>query len=393
MARRRKRTRSTKRRKVSTQSVIVTLLILFGLYLYQSGILQDLLDQWGVSITLSPADTPAEGPVVVGDGEIQAFFTTPHLIYPDRENQRRPPPVLTSLIEDIEAAQSSIDVAVFDLDIIEVTEALVAAQQRGVRVRVVLDSENLDTPEVSEQTGQLEAAGAGLGFDEREPFMHHKFLIIDESITWAGSWNLTTNGTYRNNNNMVRFNNNEIATTYTDEFQQMFDGAYGVHKTSVASYPSVQIGETQVQMLFSPTDETEKHIIEQLQQAQSSIRFMAFSYTLDSIADVMLEKMQSGVTVQGVFEKRNASGTGSEFERLRGDGKYVLVDGNCYVMHHKVIIIDERIVLTGSYNFSASAENSNDENLITLIDPTLAQAYIDEFERVYEQAKTPLRCN
>ena len=392
MARRRKRRRSTKRRNISTQSVIVTLLILFGLYLYQSGILQDLLDQWGVPITLSPGDAPAAGPAIVGDGEIQAFFTTPHLIYPDRENQRRPPPVLTALIEDIEAAQTSIDMAIFDLDIPEVTQALVAAQERGVRVRVVLDSESLDTPEVSEQTGQLEAAGAGLGFDEREPFMHHKFVVIDGAVTWGGSWNLTVNGTYRNNNNMVRFNNPEIATTYTDEFQQMFDGAYGVHKSNVASYPRVQIGETQVQMHFSPTDETENHIIEQLQQAESSIRFMAFSYTLDSVADVMLEKMQSGVTVQGVFEKRNASGTGSEFERLRGDGDQILVDGNCYVMHHKVIIIDERVVLTGSYNFSASAENSNDENLITLIDPTLVAAYMDEFERVYEQAQTPLRC-
>ncbi|MFL5804473.1 MAG: phospholipase D-like domain-containing protein [Roseiflexaceae bacterium] len=70
----------------------------------------------------------------------------------------------------------------------------------------------------------------------------------------------------------------------------------------------------------------------------------------------------------------------------------MLQDGNCYILHHKVSIIDERTVITGSYHFTSSAERDNDENLVIVDDPTLARAYLDEFERVYAQAQAPTRC-
>ena len=82
----------------------------------------------------------------------------------------------------------------------------------------------------------------------------------------------------------------------------------------------------------------------------------------------------------------------ADFNRLKQSGVDVLEDGNCYILHHKVIIIDERTVITGSYNFTGSAERDNDENLVIIDDPTLARVYLDEFQRVYAQAQTPTRC-
>jgi phosphatidylserine/phosphatidylglycerophosphate/cardiolipin synthase-like enzyme len=93
-----------------------------------------------------------------------------------------------------------------------------------------------------------------------------------------------------------------------------------------------------------------------------------------------------------VFEKQNASGSGAEFAKLTSGGVDVLEDGNCYILHHKVIVIDERTVITGSYNFTSSAEQDNDENLVIVDDPALARAYLDEFEREYGQARAPARC-
>jgi phosphatidylserine/phosphatidylglycerophosphate/cardiolipin synthase-like enzyme len=119
---------------------------------------------------------------------------------------------------------------------------------------------------------------------------------------------------------------------------------------------------------------------------------MAFSFTSDEIASAMIARHQAGIPVRGVFEKRNAEGVGSEFGPLRDAGLNVLPDGNCYTMHHKVIVIDERIVITGSYNFTSRAERTNDENLLIIDDPTLAAAYLAEFERVFEQANNPTRC-
>ena len=111
-----------------------------------------------------------------------------------------------------------------------------------------------------------------------------------------------------------------------------------------------------------------------------------------TLTDAMVTKVKAGLPVRGVFESQNAGGSGAAFNRLRQGGVDVLEDGNCYILHHKVIIIDARTVITGSYNFTSSAEQDNDENLVIVDDPNLARAYLDEFDRVYAQAQAPTRC-
>ena len=101
--------------------------------------------------------------------------------------------------------------------------------------------------------------------------------------------------------------------------------------------------------------------------------------TEDKISDAMIGKLKAGLLVRGVFESQNAGGSGADFGRLKAGGVDVLEDGNCYILHHKVIVIDERTVITGSYNFTSSAEKDNDENLVIVDDPNLARAYLDEF--------------
>jgi phosphatidylserine/phosphatidylglycerophosphate/cardiolipin synthase-like enzyme len=67
----------------------------------------------------------------------------------------------------------------------------------------------------------------------------------------------------------------------------------------------------------------------------------------------------------------------------------VLQDGNPYILHHKVIIIDEETVVLGSFNFSANADESNDENVLIIDYAPIAQEYTAEFQRVYQQALNP----
>jgi phosphatidylserine/phosphatidylglycerophosphate/cardiolipin synthase-like enzyme len=246
--------------------------------------------------------------------------------------------------------------------------------------------------EVSEQTGRLQRAGIAVHFDRREPFMHHKFIVVDGVVAWMGSWNMTDNDTWRNNNNMLRFASRQIAADYTNEFEQMFEGRFGTGKSSATPYVHVRVGQTNVEVYFSPEDGVAKHVLQRLAAAKQSIHFMTFSYTSSAIADAMVAQAQAGMPVHGVFERQNAGGTGSAFGRLRQGGVDVLEDGNCYILHHKVIIVDARTVITGSYNFTNSAERDNDENLMIVDDPKLARAYLDEFDRVYAQAQAPTRC-
>jgi phosphatidylserine/phosphatidylglycerophosphate/cardiolipin synthase-like enzyme len=388
MARRRK----SRRRTASPSNILIALLLLLAVYLYQNGTLQ----RWWASLTGGvPLEQPAlatPAPAGAGVGDTRIFFTTPSLVYPDVRNQRSPSPLLQAVIADIDAARKSVDLAAFDLDIPEVTDALIRAKQRGLAVRVIVDSENLETPEVSEETGRLQSAGIPVHFDDREPFMHNKFIVVDEGVAWTGSWNVTSNDTFRNNNNMLRFSNDLIAADYTREFNQMFEGQFGTRKTSGTPHPRVQVGAANIEIYFSPEDGIAKHVVQRLQNATTNIRFMTFSYTADDIANAMIAKAKAGLVVQGVFERQNAAGTGSEYAKLKSGGVDVLHDGNCYILHHKVIIIDDRTVITGSYNFTGSAERDNDENLMIIDDPAIARSYLDEFNRTYAQAQTPTRC-
>jgi len=77
---------------------------------------------------------------------------------------------------------------------------------------------------------------------------------------------------------------------------------------------------------------------------------------------------------------------------LTGKAPDVLEDSNCYILHHKAIIIDERTVITGSYSFTNSAERDNDENLVIVDDLALARMYLQEFQRAYARAQAPARC-
>jgi phosphatidylserine/phosphatidylglycerophosphate/cardiolipin synthase-like enzyme len=191
---------------------------------------------------------------------------------------------------------------------------------------------------------------------------------------------------------MLRFTSRQIAADYTNEFEQMFAGRFGTSKRSSTPYPQVRLGTSRVEVYFSPEDGVAKYVLARLNAAKKSIHFIAFSYTAASIADAMVAKVKAGLPVRGVFEAQNAGGTGAAFNRLQQGGVDVLEDGNCYILHHKVIVIDARTVITGSNNFTNSAEKDNDENLVIVDDPALARAYLDEFERVYAQAQAPARC-
>ena len=89
----------------------------------------------------------------------------------------------------------------------------------------------------------------------------------------------------------------------------------------------------------------------------------------------------------GVLESRGSGTIYSELGRLTAAGIPVLTDGNKYVMHHKVMIIDGLWTITGSYNFSASAQTSNDENILIIKSAAVARMFEEEYERVRQMAQ------
>ncbi|MFZ0531604.1 MAG: phospholipase D-like domain-containing protein [Anaerolineales bacterium] len=286
-----------------------------------------------------------------------------------------------SLVAAIDQARLSVDVAIYDLNLWSLRNALINAHRRGVAVRMVTDSDNMDEQEVQE----VNEAGIEVLGDRQESLMHDKFVIIDRSEIWTGSMNFTTGGGYLDNNNLIHLRSSKLAEDYTHEFEQMFiDDHFGSNKTAGTPNPSVTVNGSQIEVYFSPEDGTLENILAAVNAAQESISFMAYSFTSDELADALIKQAKSGVSVSGVFDKdQYHSNAGTEFDTLQHAGIDVRLDGNPRLMHHKVIIIDGQIVITGSYNFSNNAEHHNDENTLIIHNQDIATQYLAEFQQIY----------
>jgi phosphatidylserine/phosphatidylglycerophosphate/cardiolipin synthase-like enzyme len=344
--------------------------------------------------TLAPPptqETPAspvavgEVPVEVGYGYAGSFyeiyFTDPF----DRAANMEEGGPDEFLAQAIDQARLSVDLAVYSFSLTSIRDALLRAHDRGVQVRIVMETDSLDRP-VPEA---LMAQGLEIVGDQREGLMHNKFVVIDRAEVWLGSMNFTTSGAYEDNNSLVRIRSTRIAENYSLEFEEMFnDDFFGPDVVAETPNPVVTVDGTQVEVLFSPDDKPAIRIAEVLRSAESSIYFMAYSFTADDFADILLQKELGGVRVSGVMEEEQVkSNQGTEFETFSQNRLPVYIDGNLGQMHHKVFIVDEKIVIFGSYNFSASAEKRNDENVMIVFDPQFAAQFLAEFQRVLAEAR------
>lgn len=374
----------------STLTLIILLVVLgFGAFYTFTG--KDVL---GI---FTPTETPPAGIEVDGSSPSNASSDWWEVYFADPINVNDPNNWRNSiegrLIDKINAAQTSIHIASFEFDLTPVAEALIAAKLRGVDVRWVTDDENgleADEEPGHGQFAMLENAGIEVRSDDRTALMHNKFWIFDGSAVWTGSTNITINGIFKQNNNVIYIRSTRLVAIYEAEFQEMWNGKFGPRSPSQLANQSITVNGTPIQVVFTSEDPAlEQAIIPIVENAQSSIRFMAFSFTDYPLAKAMIDRAAVGVDVAGVFEKVGSETQYAELRTLHCAGVPVRQDGNPSFLHHKVIVVDQRYVITGSLNFSTSAEESNDENVIIIDNPEIAALYIQEFERVWTQGSDP----
>jgi len=335
-----------------------------------------------VDVTETPAFELTEVPLPAGYGAhaswIDIYFTDPESPLASQETGGPDGPLATS----IDAARLTVDVAVYSMSLRTIRDALIRAHERGVQVRVAMESDNLDG---SAPQALVEAGIRVLG-DRREGLMHDKFVVIDRSEVWMGSMNFTYSGTYEDNNDLIYIRSVKMAENYTKEFEEMFvDDKFGEDVVPETPNPEVSIDGTRMEVFFSPDDGVANRIVEILNEAQESIYFMAFSFTTDEFGEAIRAQAENGLTVAGVMEEEQVkSNMGTEYDPFKQAGLDVFLDGNEGQMHHKTMIVDDRIVITGSYNFSSSAETRNDENLVVFHNEQIAEFFMKEFQRVYQ---------
>ena len=386
-----------KRRGVSKQNASTTLGVLVVLFVL--GIFYSLTGKGPGGTTATPTvDTSTvSSPVVDAPTAANASADWWEVYFTDPINVKNPQEWQGSiegrLIEKINAAQTSIHIASFEFDLTPVAEALIAAKKRGVDVRWVTDDESglgADEDPGRGQFAMLQKAGIEVRSDDRSALMHNKFWIFDGKILWTGSTNITESGVFKQNNNTIVIHSPELATIYEREFQEMWDGQFGPKSPSQLNDQTLVLNGSQIAVVFTSEDPAlEQAIIPIVQSAKKSIRFLAFSFTDYPLADAMSQRAKAGVDVAGVFEKVGSETEASELRTLMCRQVPVRQDGNPAFLHDKVIVVDERIVITGSLNFSTNAEESNDENVIIIDNADIARLYMQEFERIWKVGSDP----
>ena len=322
-------------------------------------------------------------------------------------------------IDRVNAAQHSIDVCFYSWDLSNVTNALIDAKNRGVKVRFIGDVDH----QYQTQVVRLRNSGIQVidqSFSELGSWgiQHNKFAIFDardnSSVTddwvWTGSVNLTAYEELGVNaiQNALEIQDQALAKAYTLEFEEMWGSNTDTPNSSLSRFGSNKIDNIphhfnvagrHVELYMCPTDRATNQIISEIQQADREIYFCILAFTRYDVESAMYQQVQQHPTfyLSGVFD--GSQDEGSQYYPMKGTGSYawnppadVWLDAEYGVLHHKYMVIDanhsqyDPVVITGSQNWSTSAETKNDENTLIIHDAKIANLYLQEFSARYHAA-------
>lgn len=413
------------------------------------------------------------------DPQVQVYFNhSQSAAYsePYRQQYRLGDDLEQIAVAAIDSAQSSVDLAVHELNLPKIALALKAKQQAGVKIRLIVEnSYRLPLSELTprqvqqldargrkkyqdfvqvvdqNQNGQMEASeiaardamvilqsaqipirddtadgskGSGL--------MHHKVLVIDGKTVITGSANFTwsdihgdfsTLESQGNANHLLKIESPALAQIYQQEFELMWGQGqrqppqFGLKK-SYRPARMVKLANSQIAVQFSPTStklpwaESVNGLIgRSLAQAKQQIDLALFVFSDQQLSNLLETEHRQNVQIRALIEPSFAFRDYSEGLDMLG---VTLPNAKCRpeaenhpwqqpissvgipqlpqgdLLHHKFAVIDQKIVITGSQNWSEAANRTNDENLLVIQNPTVAAHFEREFERLYGSARLGL---
>ncbi|MDX1960843.1 MAG: phospholipase D-like domain-containing protein [Leptospiraceae bacterium] len=307
-------------------------------------------------------------------------------------------------VQFINNAKSTLDLACYNLGRQVVIDAIINARQRGVKVRLVGDVDESVTSgyQAMFRTDIPFAVGNSTGIQ------HNKFAIADGTLLIMGTGNLTDTDLIMNNNNYMIIESKSLADAYTKEFEQMFFGKFAGKKSPRTLDKRHRVNLTDIELYFSPYDgdEAMNRLIQFVNEAKSEINYMIFAHTHDELTTALIRAAKRGVLVRGIHDYTFVRGTSMEAARLynagrlnpNGKGPFNKEDGNENTktpgrresggkLHCKTMIIDGRIVSTGSFNWSNNAVNNNDENMMVIYSPQVAAELQNQWNSIWNYGR------
>lgn len=338
-----------------------------------------------------------------------------------REGNQRDIKAEQSLVERIDSATGTLDACIYGFSNQNVIDAVIRAHYRGVEVRVVGDARHFGFNERGYR--QLQEHHIPIQVGNEYHIMHNKFFVIDGLFVFVGTGNITTTGFSRNNNNWVMIDSPWIARDFTDEFNQMYSGKFSNMKERIDNGNTYTVGDTTVEVYFSPQEDAMGRILEELDAAHTNIHFTIFAFTKDHIGSRFIQKhrewsahneelglqdapvLERPKKVVGIVDRSQVHGNFlyHEVYRLTLNGVPMKMDANeaSFLagdyqagggrLHSKTMILDrgtpDARVITGSFNWSAAATIANDEVMLILRGERITEEYYREFEDLWVTSK------
>lgn len=280
------------------------------------------------------------------------------------------------LLKEINSSAESIDVALYGLgDQREIFEALKSAKERGVKIRAVCNySKDMDMiyPYTSSFIREF-----GAVCNKKQSLMHNKFFIFDNKTLLTGSVNISSTGSGGYNANAaVIIHDKNIVKIFKNEFNQMFLGKFSNTKKS----DNLNNANSPIKAYFSPNDAVYENVfVPIIQNAKESIYVSAFYLTdINLIKELILAKRR-GVEVLVMLDATSANNFKGRLNSLRASSIPVIVENWGGKNHEKTMVVDKKILILGSCNFSKSGFYKNDENVLVFEKPDMAAFYADYY--------------
>ena len=246
-----------------------------------------------------------------------------------------------TLVKEINSSQKSIDIALYGMgDQKEVYDALLKAKNRNVKIRAVVDDKKV--------------------------------------LTGSANISPTDSGGY-SANIAVLINSSQLAMTYKDEFNKMYNSKFSTLKTKTNN-SKIILDDSVLRVYFSPQDNVlENLLLPEIKNAKSEIFVSIFYLTDKKLINELINAKKRNVNVMVLLDSVAASNFKDRVYLLRNNSIPVVVENWGGKNHEKTIMIDSKILILGSCNFSRNAFKKNDENVIKIVNTDIASFYRDYY--------------
>mgnify|MGYP001584021489 FL=1 len=159
----------------------------------------------------------------------------------------------------------------------------------------------------------------------------------------------------------------------------------GINKCLLPKQEDVKTPENRC--YFSPGDDCENAIVSSIRNAKHSVKICVFTISENVISDAVVKAHKKGISVKIITDNDKLNDMGSDIRMLSKAGIRIRIDQSSSHMHHKFCVVDKEVLLTGSYNWTKSAADRNQENILVIEDPKMVKSYLSEFEKLWDLFK------